>query len=842
VARPGGKEVGRVAIRTVPDGTKFRKDLKILLDRAERTSTLSILVRADTDQADSDLRKFEKDWNGKKITFDTAVASAGSTAALKVITRPRTVPLIVKVSRASAVKAASIIAALSGARVAGDLIENLSKKLGNLDRALPKITGVTFAITSLTAALLASVGGIITLGGGLADVIGLAGALPGILGGSAVGAFALGNALFDSVEQLQALATPLLNLSQAGSDAFWVEARQPIMDFVNGILPQLRTGLVDTSTALGHWATSVVGAFGEALGGGRIGTMFGFLVDSINIAATGAQGFAQALVVLGQVGGSFLPRLAQWTADLSNQFGAFLLQVEASGELARFINTGIESVKLLASSLASIVSILGAIESAAMSAGGGGLTSFAAVLANVADAMNSPAFQTGLSTLFTGAGAAVSGLASALGPIGAMLGTLAPLISQILSGTGSVIGEVLGQIATALQSPAFQQGLGVFFEGLLDGIQAVAPALPALASALGTFLSFAGTLAGVLGGVLGTVLAALAPMFSDLLTQIQPLLPILGGALITALTAIAPVVSELVSTLLPPLVSLFSSLVPALLPIVEAVLPIISALLPPLAAIVTALLPILEPILSILTPIAELLGAVLVPILQILSPLFEILGGVLGIVAELLSGAIKTGILLVTGLLTGDLSGAVTSINALWASVWSKIGATFETVWNGILDFGKATFNTLASLLEGLVNSIIDGINGLTAGIRNALSQAGAALGIDLTIGKIPHINLPRLAVGADVRATPGGVAALLGEGGRDERVIDRGLGNKALAATIALAQRALRGATAGESVTPVYAETGELIAWIKRLANGEARLVFNTELGDLAIDLGVGG
>jgi hypothetical protein len=73
--------------------------------------------------------------------------------------------------------------------------------------------------------------------------------------------------------------------------------------------------------------------------------------------------------------------------------------------------------------------------------------------------------------------------------------------------------------------------------------------------------------------------------------------------------------------------------------------------------------------------------------------------------------------------------------------------------------------------MEGMINGIIDAINGFTAPLRDAIGAVAEFFGGEVEIGIIPKISLARLAKGGVVPATPGGTLAQIGEAGRPERV-----------------------------------------------------------------------
>jgi hypothetical protein len=98
--------------------------------------------------------------------------------------------------------------------------------------------------------------------------------------------------------------------------------------------------------------------------------------------------------------------------------------------------------------------------------------------------------------------------------------------------------------------------------------------------------------------------------------------------------------------------------------------------------------------------------------------------------------------------------GAFTSVLHFFTGLPDKVGRIFDQIWQALPRGVKAAINT-----------VIDALNGLNFGFH--FHHFG--LNID-----VPNVfpKIPRLADGGLVRATPGGVLALLGEGGQDELVL----------------------------------------------------------------------
>jgi phage-related protein len=103
----------------------------------------------------------------------------------------------------------------------------------------------------------------------------------------------------------------------------------------------------------------------------------------------------------------------------------------------------------------------------------------------------------------------------------------------------------------------------------------------------------------------------------------------------------------------------------------------------------------------------------------------------------------------------------------------------FKNVFDKVSGFFKGVMNTLIGFAEGFINFFIDGLN-LIIGAINKLKIPipeivrgvfGGAKELGFNIAPVQKVRLNRLAEGGIIRATPGGVAALIGEGGRNERV-----------------------------------------------------------------------
>lgn len=121
----------------------------------------------------------------------------------------------------------------------------------------------------------------------------------------------------------------------------------------------------------------------------------------------------------------------------------------------------------------------------------------------------------------------------------------------------------------------------------------------------------------------------------------------------------------------------------------------------------------LSPIVNwIIKYVGPMISSTLKAVGQVFSTIFSIIGGVIGGIIDAFSGLIE--------FLTGVFSGN-------WEKAWSGIKNFFKGIWDGIW-----------SILKGVVNLIIDGINLLWTGIYNVVRGIVDAIGgVAGAIGKL---------------------------------------------------------------------------------------------------------
>jgi hypothetical protein len=131
----------------------------------------------------------------------------------------------------------------------------------------------------------------------------------------------------------------------------------------------------------------------------------------------------------------------------------------------------------------------------------------------------------------------------------------------------------------------------------------------------------------------------------------------------------------------------------------------------------------------------------------------------------------------IIGIVSGVVKGVLKSLGGLMDFITGVFSGNWKLAWSGIKNFFKGIFDGLWSIAKGIINLIIDGINGLWSGIYNVIrglvngigSIAGAIgdlLGKDWSFSmpnKPPKI--PKLATGGIVNSA---TVAMIGERGKE--------------------------------------------------------------------------
>ncbi|MBQ0949248.1 MULTISPECIES: hypothetical protein [unclassified Streptomyces] len=719
----------KLALTNIPE--ELRKAVRRYEDRAtsEKVSLKTTLDTTDVDLkiSDKSLRDMTdqlKDWRDRnspqKIDLELNWPTGGTAyidARLAALTRPRTVSIIPTLNNAAVAKVAASLAALSGARVLNNMFEKFSNILRNLDKSVPIIGSIATAIAGVAGWGIAATSNLAALSASLAQIGAVSLTLPGILGGFAVGLGVTIAALKDFNKEVPEVKARLSELQNQISSNFWAQAREPIRELVDELLPRFAKGFQSSSTEIGKFFASFATDLTAALDPTLVDQMFGYLNESIITATGGTKTFASIIAQLGEVGASYLPDLAGWFVNISKQFDGWLENKGSEG-LKQEIDAGIQSLKDLGGVLYETGGILAGISRAATEAGGSTLGMLRETLGSIHEIIDSSGAQDAMRQLFYSAHEAMSEIATTSGPqVKNFLSELVGLLTDVLPQVGAIIGTALGAVTDALAQPAVTEGIKSMFDGIQAAVTALAPAMAPLGQALGALLQLVAEFATQLGPLVAAALVPLADAFTQLVPVIQPLITMLGGALLGIIQQLAPLFAQLVAQVAPLIAQLVSGLAPILPPIVafigqilSAVMPLIEILLNLVSAVITPLLPMVQMLVtSLLPPLADAFTR----LVEAVQPFLQALLAVVDFIMPVLVPIIE----FLVGILVGSLIAAINGV----ALVFEGLKEIFVGVWEYIKGYFMVWIGLFKGIFTGNWDTLIEGLKTMWNGIKTFL-------------------------------------------------------------------------------------------------------------------------
>lgn len=498
------------------DTEEFEDDLREIKHRFDR-------IAEEMDDTEVDL---------KPVIDESSLRTAW--ARLKWLTRDRFATVHVKVDKASARIAEQVLKSvynLSGARKGVDTLKDIGRYIRDLDKHVPTLAAIGTLAVSAVGGVTALAGSVAHLANEFVRMGGAALALPGILGGFAVGIGAMVAVLKDFNREVPQISDDLGKLQDKMSDNFWNQARVPIMDAWNKAFPHFSRGIQKTSTALGKWTSAMAGAFSTHFDMAAFDKMFGNLNKSIDIAALSADDLMKSMSILGQTGSEYLPRLALWTNDVAAGFRDWLEEAQRTGELNRMIDTGIQKMKelgVITREAGELVYILG---SAAERAGFSGFGEMADGMERFNEKLKSVKGQEVLDDLFEGAANLADGFKRALGAVGDFVWNSSDLLKHLETVVGDMVGNTFEKFFKAFERPRFQKGLMDFFDGVASGMEKISDSAPAIADVAGSIGTLAGAVADNLGGILSEIFDALAEVPPETIEDLADAIDQLGDGL-----------------------------------------------------------------------------------------------------------------------------------------------------------------------------------------------------------------------------------------------------------------------------------------------------------------------
>jgi hypothetical protein len=312
---PGGKEVGRISIRVVPDTSKFRTELKAQLEEIERTIRGKVHV------------DLELDANGIRQKVEAATAGLDKSAKVNLDLDSAAFAIKFAKLRAQLAKDAKINVevdvdqnrlqrTLSGI---GDKISGIFSSKGGTGGG-----GIPLGSFADTAAVIAAVAALAAPA--LALLSGALISLPALLAAIVVpiGAVALG---LDGLKKAAEVVQPDLDALKATMSQRFQDVFTPILEKAKSLFPALQQSLPGVATALGTVADAFVSTLTSQSGLDRIKSTIGSIAKAISDSAPGIGNFTDGFLTLVDKVAAKLPGLSNMINGWGDSFNNWVNKI-----------------------------------------------------------------------------------------------------------------------------------------------------------------------------------------------------------------------------------------------------------------------------------------------------------------------------------------------------------------------------------------------------------------------------------------------------------------------------------------------------------------------------------
>ena len=533
------------------DLAKKRAEVQKMLDSFKPKLDMEIQNNPDSlRQALYEIDKAKRDAEKNRIKLEVESTGLGLMAArLAVASRPRTVPFYIRINEKSLLVAEGILKSLSGSNTLTSLGRQFENIFTNFDTYSLKAAGLGTALGSVIDALSYVGTTMFSIGEGVSQSIGLLAMAPALLTTMAAGIFIytaafnnFSNAFSeDAKKRNQAMKELPVNARKAVDslrglykqiatpvqNAFWETMGTSLQDAINHLIPQVKDGLIGMASGAGKFTAGILDSFTEIAQNKQLTKMFDNITLFFDKTGQAAKPFFDGFNQFGIRGSEFLPKFGDWILKMSNRFDDWATKSANNGDITRWIEEGVQSLKDMWNVGGSVVRMFQGITKAALTAGGSTLTEFSENLSNMADVMNGEPFQSRFAIILHGAREGASRLNEGFGDLTETLGRSSVWLGAVLTQLGQLGGAFLTNVSITLDSPDLQSGIGAALGGIEEMVTGLKPSFESL-----------GRIIGGLGVIADSVFSGMAPLINTVMGYIDQIVTTLGGNLADAATAL----------------------------------------------------------------------------------------------------------------------------------------------------------------------------------------------------------------------------------------------------------------------------------------------------------------
>ena len=727
MAGPGGREVGRLSVRVLPDTSNFAQSLQRYLDRIERRAQVSVRVDVDDRQL--------------TVLSQRLARLHDETVHVHVRADDRDLTHLTRQLRTLGDRIDVPSLSVGGASAAAHSLGRLPAILASVTAAatqIPNLAGLASSLASLAPAAA-------TAAPALLGVAAAGGAI-------AVGFKGVGAALSGSSDDLSELTSEARSFvtSVRGFGSQWQEIQRSVQSTLfrdwgatvervgKSALPVLKTGLTDAASALNRMGIATANSAKALADNGNLGRALKGANKGFENLASVPGAFLESLTNLSVAAAPAFDRVTQAIARGAEGLSERIAKGLESGGLERAISGAVDGLKSLWEGLKDVGTIFKNVFGPAAQVGSGA----AAALGSVANALAEVTSTASAQGAIRGFWQVLHQLGATLGGVvGAALRAVAPLFETLVSTISGPLTTALRQVGPALESvvSALGRALGPVVSSVASAFAAMLPIINRVVTAIsGTMVEAINEVAPVLQQIGDTVIGVLRPSLEALPEVVRPLLdnfrelaPIWSAMASQILTELGPSLSNLGNTL-------------------GELLPIVGQLATAGTRLLVEVLNLIEPAIGPIISAVTWLGNVLIS-----SLVYSISNFVMPIIRALIS------------LLRGDFKGAwdqvktyLTNVGQHFVNIWNTIRSVTSSAVSAVLGFFSKMGSQAASYIRTMASNVASaarsgmsrlssavssGVSTAVSYIRKLPGQAKAALG---SVGSILYSSGRSLVLG----------------------------------------------------------------------------------------------
>lgn len=370
------------------------------------------------------------------------------------------------------------------------------------------------SVLALAGTLSHAVGDLLTIGGDVTQVVGLLNAAPAglaagglALTGTILGWKGFGQALMGegkeaaeamkllppeakkAVKALDGVGSSIRRTTQA---RYWKGMGTAVQDVMGAIRKDLNVGMGNAGEALGGQMSAIFGAMQEFGESGGLSNTFRDLTEFFKTSTPALAGFTSGFLDLMEGGAREMPAFGSWLSELGTGFSNWAKEANESGSINIWIQEASQRMKELGKVTQAAYGMFSGLTSAARNAGMNGLTELASGMVDVSNAMNTPAFQAGLTSFFSSVRVGAANALPGVGNFFEMIGRGLPTINTAIEDSGVITGNMFDNFARMFENGNMGQGFLSMLGGMKDATALLAPGFESLGNALGGLMEISG--------------------------------------------------------------------------------------------------------------------------------------------------------------------------------------------------------------------------------------------------------------------------------------------------------------------------------------------------------------